>query len=212
MTPRDLADESRAVGLVEGTCRSREASCSCISSFLTSSSRVSSWVSFWSWSSRVTCCVASRVVVELALRSLAAGLKMEKPIQNEWIDRWIEASWISESAGAGFAERLLRDQATPPGQPCWSSSTRNHCSSVLFCSLLSIALNYPRVPWFTVWLKKAYDVKRLRYWKFTGSTWECGRKHARTRNIDPIHKGVSLFLSYTNMNKMNGLHQVKEHP
>ena len=62
--------------------------------------------------------VASRVVVELALRSLAAGLKMEKPIQNEWIVRWIEASWISESAGAGFAERLLRDQATPPGQPC----------------------------------------------------------------------------------------------
>ena len=30
--------------------------------------------------------------------------------------------------------------------------------------------------------------------------------------IDPIHKGVSLFLSYTNMNKMNGLHHVKEHP
>ena len=30
--------------------------------------------------------------------------------------------------------------------------------------------------------------------------------------IDPIHKGVSLFLPYTNMNKMNGLHHVKEHP
>ena len=31
-------------------------------------------------------------------------------------------------------------------------------------------------------------------------------------SIDPIHKGVSLFLSYTNMNKMNSLHHVKEHP
>ena len=30
--------------------------------------------------------------------------------------------------------------------------------------------------------------------------------------IDPIHKGASLFLSYTNMNKMNSLHHVKEHP
>ena len=30
--------------------------------------------------------------------------------------------------------------------------------------------------------------------------------------IDPIHKGVSLFLSYTNMNTMNNLHHVKEHP
>ena len=30
--------------------------------------------------------------------------------------------------------------------------------------------------------------------------------------IDPIHKGVSLFLSYTNMNKMNSLHHMKQHP
>ena len=30
--------------------------------------------------------------------------------------------------------------------------------------------------------------------------------------IDPVHKGVSLFLSYTNTNKMNSLHHVKEHP
>ena len=30
--------------------------------------------------------------------------------------------------------------------------------------------------------------------------------------IDPIHKGVSLFLSHTNMNKMNSLYHVKEHP
>ena len=30
--------------------------------------------------------------------------------------------------------------------------------------------------------------------------------------INPIHKGVSLLLSYTNMNQMNGLHHVKEHP
>ena len=29
--------------------------------------------------------------------------------------------------------------------------------------------------------------------------------------IDPIHKGVSLFLLYTNMNKMNALLHVKEH-
>ena len=29
--------------------------------------------------------------------------------------------------------------------------------------------------------------------------------------IDPIHKGMSLFLSYTNMNTMNRLHHVKEH-
>ena len=28
----------------------------------------------------------------------------------------------------------------------------------------------------------------------------------------PIHKGVSLFLSYTKMNKVNSLHHVKEHP
>ena len=27
-----------------------------------------------------------------------------------------------------------------------------------------------------------------------------------------MQKGVSLFLSYTNMNKMNSLHHVKEHP
>ena len=31
-------------------------------------------------------------------------------------------------------------------------------------------------------------------------------------SIDPIHKGVSLFLSYTKVNKMNSLHHVKEHP
>ena len=30
--------------------------------------------------------------------------------------------------------------------------------------------------------------------------------------IDPMQKGVSLFLSYTNMNKMNSLHHLKEHP
>ena len=30
--------------------------------------------------------------------------------------------------------------------------------------------------------------------------------------IDPIHKGVSLFLSYINMNTINSLHHVKEHP
>ena len=27
-----------------------------------------------------------------------------------------------------------------------------------------------------------------------------------------MQKGVSLFLSYTNMNKMNSLHHMKEHP
>ena len=32
-------------------------------------------------------------------------------------------------------------------------------------------------------------------------------------DIDPIHKGVSLFLSYTNMNKMSSnLHHVRAHP
>ena len=31
-------------------------------------------------------------------------------------------------------------------------------------------------------------------------------------SIDPMQKGVSLFLSYTNMNKIKSLHQVKEHP
>ena len=30
--------------------------------------------------------------------------------------------------------------------------------------------------------------------------------------IGPICKGMSLFLLYTNMNIMNGLHQMKEHP
>ena len=30
-------------------------------------------------------------------------------------------------------------------------------------------------------------------------------------DIDPMQKGVSLFLSYTNTNKMS-LHHVKEHP
>ena len=34
-----------------------------------------------------------------------------------------------------------------------------------------------------------------------------GRGH-----IDPMQKGVSLFLSYTNMNTMNSLHHMKEHP
>ena len=34
----------------------------------------------------------------------------------------------------------------------------------------------------------------------------------RMFSIDPIHKGVSLFLSYANMNKVNSLHYVKEHP
>ena len=28
----------------------------------------------------------------------------------------------------------------------------------------------------------------------------------------PMQKGVSLFLSYKNMNKMNSLHHMKEHP
>ena len=36
--------------------------------------------------------------------------------------------------------------------------------------------------------------------------------HIYIRSIDPIHKGVFLFLSYTNMNKMNSLYHVKEHP
>ena len=31
-------------------------------------------------------------------------------------------------------------------------------------------------------------------------------------SIEPIHKGLSLFLLYTNMNTMNSLHHVKEHP
>ena len=31
-------------------------------------------------------------------------------------------------------------------------------------------------------------------------------------NIDPIHKGVSLFFSYTDMTKINSLHHVEEHP
>ena len=32
-------------------------------------------------------------------------------------------------------------------------------------------------------------------------------------NIDPIHKGVSLFFPYTDMTiKMNSLHHVEEHP
>ena len=30
--------------------------------------------------------------------------------------------------------------------------------------------------------------------------------------VDPMQKGVSLFLSYRNMNKMNSLHHVKEYP
>ena len=30
--------------------------------------------------------------------------------------------------------------------------------------------------------------------------------------IDPMQKGMSLFLSYTNMNTMNSVHHVKEHP
>ena len=30
--------------------------------------------------------------------------------------------------------------------------------------------------------------------------------------IDPMQKGVSLFLSYTNMNKMNSLHHMEAHP
>ena len=33
-----------------------------------------------------------------------------------------------------------------------------------------------------------------------------------TSDIDPIHKGMSLFLSYTNMNTINSLYHVKEHP
>ena len=31
-------------------------------------------------------------------------------------------------------------------------------------------------------------------------------------SIDPMQKGVSLFLLYTNMNTMKSLHHVKEHP
>ena len=31
-------------------------------------------------------------------------------------------------------------------------------------------------------------------------------------DIDPIHKDVTIFLSCTNMNKMNSLHHVKQHP
>ena len=31
-------------------------------------------------------------------------------------------------------------------------------------------------------------------------------------SIDPMQKGVSLFLLYINMNKMNSLHHKKEHP
>ena len=30
--------------------------------------------------------------------------------------------------------------------------------------------------------------------------------------MDHMQKGVSLFLSYTNMNKINSLHHVKENP
>ena len=31
-------------------------------------------------------------------------------------------------------------------------------------------------------------------------------------DIDPVQKGVSLFLLYTNMNKMNSLHHMEAHP
>ena len=31
-------------------------------------------------------------------------------------------------------------------------------------------------------------------------------------NIGPMQKGASLFLSYTNTNKIDSLHHVKEHP
>ena len=33
-----------------------------------------------------------------------------------------------------------------------------------------------------------------------------------TSSIDPMQKGVSLFLSYTNINKVKSLHHMKEHP
>ena len=36
--------------------------------------------------------------------------------------------------------------------------------------------------------------------------------YINNRPIDPIHEGLSLFLSCTNMNKMNSLPHVKEHP
>ena len=36
------------------------------------------------------------------------------------------------------------------------------------------------------------------------------RIRKRRQIIDPIHKGMSLILSYTNMNKMNSLHHAKE--
>ena len=54
--------------------------------------------------------------------------------------------------------------------------------------------------------KSVYKWKKCRTFytatKITDSNWP----------IDPIHKGMSSFLSYTNMNKIKSLHHLKEHP
>ena len=39
-----------------------------------------------------------------------------------------------------------------------------------------------------------------------------GKERGFRSHIDPMQKGVSLFLSYTNMTKMNSLHHMKEYP
>ena len=44
------------------------------------------------------------------------------------------------------------------------------------------------------------------------SYWKTRMHTQHVMYIDPIHKGVSLFLLDTNINKVNSLHHVKEHP
>ena len=55
--------------------------------------------------------------------------------------------------------------------------------------------------------RKKFHTKRLE--RKMQQKWEFRRETQRT--IDPIHKGVSLFVSYTNMSGMNSLHHMIEH-
>ena len=101
-------------------------------------------------------------------------------------------------------------QKSPPGQLlCFAS---RHGKGLLIDDIYSVCTYLS----FMVALYRSYDsVKTYMQACRHSSGWlvahhKCGRRIHSCMN--PMQKGVSLFLSYTNMNKMNSLHHMKEYP
>ena len=119
------------------------------------------------------------------------------PLPPSWIQSatWRSFSWI------GILDRISRRTLRRGDRTCERLSFPDK-----FCFYLST--NNRTAPEVTPKCRFLWGDFYL--WRLLCHAWIV--KLSKYATIDPIHKGVSLFLLYTNMNKMNGLHHVKEHP